>query len=131
MGSWVCDGLLMVFISLSGLVLRWSKKGFLKRAITFKFADKGKKFHRDLHGAIGFWFMLPLLALSITGIYLIWFKTKESSKLWHSIHEGIVIGIWDEILAFLVGFLPLLFAITGIALWLLKKKKKAKPQASF
>jgi uncharacterized iron-regulated membrane protein len=117
-------GITMLFMASSGLFLWWPKRGFLKRALTFKFADKGKKFHRDLHGAAGFWLMLPLLAVSITGIYLIYFKSKESSKLWHSIHDGTVIGIYGESLAFLVGLSPLLLSITGIALWLIKRKKK-------
>jgi uncharacterized iron-regulated membrane protein len=68
--------------------------------------------------------MLSLLTMSITGIYLIWLKTKESSKLWHSIHDGTVIGIYGESLAFAVGLLPLLFSITGISLWWLKRKSK-------
>ncbi|MDX2082594.1 MAG: PepSY-associated TM helix domain-containing protein [Rickettsiales bacterium] len=116
-------GIVMLFMALSGLVLWWPKKGNLKRALTFKFSDKGKKFHRDLHSSIGFWFMLPLLTTSVTGIYLIYFKNKESNKLWQKIHDGTVAGIYGESLIFLVGLLPLLFAITGIYLWLLKKKK--------
>jgi uncharacterized iron-regulated membrane protein len=120
-GVW---GIVMLFMSLSGLVLWWPKKGNLKRALTFKFSDTGKKFHRDLHGAIGFWFMLPLLAASVTGIYLIYFKSKESNKIWHSIHDGTAFGIYGEALTFLVGFLPLLFSITGIVLWLKKKESK-------
>jgi uncharacterized iron-regulated membrane protein len=47
----------MLFMALSGLFLWWPKKAFLKCALTFKFADKGKKFHRDLQGAAGFWLM--------------------------------------------------------------------------
>lgn len=114
----------ILFMALSGLVLWWPKKGTLKRALTFKFSDSGKKFHRDLHGAAGFWFMLPLVSTSITGIYLIYFKTRESNKLWHTIHDGTVIGICGESLAFLIGLTPLVFAITGISLWWLKKKSK-------
>jgi len=117
-------GIVMLFMCVSGLVIWWPKHGMLKRALTFKFSDTGKKFYRDLHGAFGFWFLIPLTAVSVTGIYMIYFKTKESSKLWHSIHDGTVIGIYGESLAFAVGLLPLLFSITGISLWLLKKKSK-------
>lgn len=117
-------GIVMLFMCVSGLTIWWPKSGMLKRALTFKFTDKGKKFHRNLHGAIGFWFLIPLTTTSITGIYLIYFKTKESSKLWHSIHDGTAIGIYGETLAFAVGLLPLLFSITGISLWWLKKKSK-------
>lgn len=119
-------GIVMLFMCISGLVIWWPKAGikFSKRAFTFKFSDNGKKFHRDLHGAVGFWLLIPFTAVTITGIYMIYFKTKESSKLWHSIHDGTIAGIYGETLAFVVGFLPLLFAITGIALWWLKQKSK-------
>lgn len=118
-------GIVMFFMCISGLVIWWPKAGMLKRAITFKFFDSGKKFLRDFHGAIGFWMAIPLAISSFTGIYLIYFRTKESSKLWHSIHDGTVAGIYGESLSFLVGFLPLFFSITGIALWWLKKKKQS------
>ncbi len=118
-------GIVMLFMCFSGLVIWWPKAGMLKRALTFKFADTGKKFHRDLHGAVGFWLLIPFTAVCVTGIYLIYFKSKESSKLWHSIHDGTVAGIYGESLSFVIGFLPLLFSITGIALWWLKKKSRA------
>lgn len=117
-------GSVMLFMCISGLILWWPKTGFLKRALTFKFSDKGKKFHRDLHGAAGFWLLIPLTATSITGIYMTWFKNKESSKLWHSIHDGTFAGIYGETLIFFVGFLPLLLSITGITLWLFKRKNR-------
>ncbi len=117
-------GIIMLFMCLSGLIIWWPKKGMLQRALTFKFSDKGKKFHRDLHGAIGFWLLIPFTAVCVTGIYMIYFKSRESSKLWHSIHDGTLAGIYGESLAFLVGLLPLLFSITGITLWWLKKKNK-------
>lgn len=117
-------GIVMLFMSLSGLILWWPKSGMIKRALTFKFSDKGKKFHRDLHGAVGFWTMIPLLASSITGIYLIYFRTKESNKLWHAIHDGSALGLYGQGLMFIVGFLPILFSVTGISLWWLKKQNK-------
>lgn len=117
-------GIIMLFMCISGLVIWWPKSGMLKRALTFKFSDSGKKFHRDLHGAVGFWFLIPLTAVSVTGIYLIYFRSKESGKIWHAIHDGTIAGIYGESLTFLVGFLPLLFSITGIALWWLKRKSK-------
>lgn len=118
-------GAVLLFMALSGMVLWWPKQGNLKRAVTFKFSSTGKKFHRDLHSATGFWTLILLLSSSVTGIFLIFFKTKESSKLWHAIHEGSVFALCGEALIFVTGFLPLLFAVTGILLWLTKKRERA------
>lgn len=117
-------GLVLIFMCVSGLIIWWPKPGFLKHALRFKFSSTGKKFHRDLHGAIGFWMLIPLTVSSVTGIYLIYFKTKQSNKLWHAIHEGAFGGAAWQVIVFLVGFLPLLFSITGIALWWIKKRDK-------
>ncbi len=123
-------GIVMLFMCVSGLVIWWPKPGFLKHALKFKFSSTGKKFHRDLHGSVGFWMLIPLTASSITGIYLIYFRSKESSKLWHAIHEGTFAGLFGQLIVFLTGFLPLLFSITGVALWWIKKRdKKSKISA--
>jgi len=117
-------GVVMLFMCVSGLVIWWPKQKFSRQAFTFKFAAKGRQFHRGLHGAVGFWFLIPLTLTSITGIYLIYFKEPSSNKIWHAIHEGTVLGLSSKIEVFLVGFLPLLFSITGIWLWLIKKRDK-------
>ena len=79
-------GFVLLFMGLSGLVLWWPKKGNLQRALTFKFASKGKKFHRDLHGAVGFWFLLPLMVVSFAGVYLTF--TPATSAVILSIFSG-------------------------------------------
>lgn len=116
-------GIVMLFMCVSGVVIWYPKHGDFKRALTFKFRSIGKKFLRDLHGAVGFWTMIPLAISSVTGIYLIYFRSKESNKIWHALHEGAIGGMAWQLTVFLVGFLPLLFAITGILLWLKKGKK--------
>lgn len=65
-------GFVMIFMTISGMILWWPKSGMLKRALTFKLADKGKKFHRDIHGAIGFYLTIPLFIISFSGVYLIY-----------------------------------------------------------
>lgn len=75
-------GLALLFMCISGLLIWWSRSGFLKQALRFKFSSTGKKFHRALHGSVGFRMLIPLTASGITGIYLIYFISKESSKLW-------------------------------------------------
>ncbi len=65
-------GFVMLFMTISGIILWWPKTGMLKRALTFKISDKGKKFHRDVHGAIGFYLTIPLFIIAFSGVYLIY-----------------------------------------------------------
>jgi uncharacterized iron-regulated membrane protein len=41
------------------------------------------------------------------------------------LHSGQIIGIWGQALMVLVGLLPLLFAVTGIVIWLQKRRSEA------
>ena len=216
-------GFVLLFMTISGLIIWWPKPGNLKRALTFKFSSEGKKFHRDLHSAVGFWSLIFLFITSFSGIYLIYPKgthafvasifpardlreipqiepnsnaakideiiaiAKSENELksimipskpnqpyrlnfasknhrdgeplivvfvdqykreiieernpsnyslgekilaWqHSLHEGSGFGLPYQIAVFLVGFLPLLFSITGIALWWIKRKSKKLSKA--
>lgn len=217
-------GLVMLFMAISGLILWWPKKGNLKRAITFKFESSGKKFHRDLHGAVGFWASIFILISSFAGVYLAfpqgtgkfittffaaenlipankvtvdsvkgrYLTIDEAFKLareefpdnrvislvipnkaiqpyrinfapndyeygqpaimvfidpwkgkiiekrdptislagdkimaWqHALHTGTGLGLTWQIIIFFLGFLPLLFSVTGIWLWLIKRQSK-------
>jgi uncharacterized iron-regulated membrane protein len=52
------------------------------------------------------------------------YSTGEKITSWqHNIHEGKGFGIIFQISVFLLGFLPIIFAITGIKMWMLKTKK--------
>jgi uncharacterized iron-regulated membrane protein len=211
-------GFVLLFMTISGIIIWWPRSGMWKRAITFKFSDSGKKFHRDLHGAVGFWISILLLITSFSGVYLIYPKgtssfiaaifpardLRESPKanpqngkvltidqalevageknllsvmlptkpdqayrfnfesenyregkpvivvfvdqylgkilekrdpkdysigetitVWmHSLHEGAGFGIIYQIAVCLVGLSILLFSITGVSLWWIKRKAK-------
>jgi uncharacterized iron-regulated membrane protein len=42
----------------------------------------------------------------------------------HALHEGRGFGWSWRVLVFLSGFLPALFAVTGISMWLLKRRRR-------
>jgi len=48
---------------------------------------------------------------------------EKTLALQHSIHSGEIFGIVGKILIFLVGATPLIFTISGLSLWLMKKKR--------
>ena len=53
------------------------------------------------------------------------FNIGEKVVLWQRLlHSGLGLGILYKILVFFSGFLPLLFAITGIRMWWLKRRQR-------
>jgi uncharacterized iron-regulated membrane protein len=48
---------------------------------------------------------------------------EKTLALQHSIHSGEIFGIMGRILIFLVGMTPLIFTISGLNLWWMKKKR--------
>lgn len=76
--STVCFGLLL----LSGLVLWWPKKWKrkqLKQNFAVKWNSKFKRLNYDLHNVLGFYVLLPLLIIALTG--LAWsFKLTTDKK---------------------------------------------------
>lgn len=64
---------------LSGLVLWFpSKKNQVKSALRIKWDAKWQRVNYDLHNVVGFYFILPLLVITLTGI---WWAVKPSQKL--------------------------------------------------
>src|SRR5215471_10090977 len=64
------NGVIMTFMGLSGLVLWWPKRAQWRNAFFIRKGARGVAFHLDLHRTVGFWGLIVLLAVSISGIYL-------------------------------------------------------------
>ena len=55
------------------------------------------------------------------------FSAGETVLAWqHALHAGQGLGPVWKLLVFLSGFLPLLFAVTGLAMWLLKRRRRQR-----
>jgi len=221
-------GVCMLLLGISGLVLWWPRRGQWKQALTVQARAKGYRFHRDLHGAVGFWTLSVFLLVSFTGVYIAFpqslsallglpaagpagvppqavvapagpdatladyfvlakaavpdgepysamlpfrpgmgtrvalaypgmgegapailatidteagvvselrdprtYGVGEVFQAWQRpLHMGLGWGpIW-QFLVFLSGFLPLLFAITGVSMWLIKRRNRRRMQAA-
>jgi uncharacterized iron-regulated membrane protein len=58
------------------------------------------------------------------------YSTKDKWLAWQrQFHAGNGLGWWWWTLVFLSGFLPLIFVITGISMWWLKRRNRALVQA--
>lgn len=76
-GHWIvaAGNTAFVFIILSGLWLWWPRKWRwkpLRNSIALRFDVKGKARDWNWHNALGFWFLLPLLFISLTGFDMSW-----------------------------------------------------------
>ena len=58
------------------------------------------------------------------------YATRDKWLAWQrQFHAGNGLGWWWWTLVFISGFLPLIFVITGISMWLLKRRNRARVQA--
>ena len=84
-GKWIIKVNIVVFLTmlLSGLVLWFPrKKNQVKNAFKMKFDAKWQRINYDFHNVLGFYFLIPLLLITLTGI---WWAVKPSQKLVYAV----------------------------------------------
>ena len=55
------------------------------------------------------------------------YSTGETIVTWaHAVHAGQAFGWVWKLLVFLIGFFPLLFSITGVSMWMIKRRPKRR-----
>lgn len=84
-GKWIIKVNIVVFLTmlLSGLVLWFPrKKNQVKNAFKMKFDAKWQRINYDFHNVMGFYFLIPLFLVTLTGI---WWAVKPSQKLVYSV----------------------------------------------
>ena len=72
--SWVVGplGIAMVILGLTGIVLWWPRKGQWKYAFQVRPTATGLRFHRELHAAAGIWMFVVFIAVSFSGVVIVW-----------------------------------------------------------
>lgn len=68
-------GLLLLFASATGGVVWWPRAGKLVDAVTVRLGGNGRRVNYDLHRAGGFWTLLYLAVLALTGSGLVFYGT--------------------------------------------------------
>ncbi len=84
-GKWIIkfNIVIFLFMIISGLVLWFPrKKNQVKNAFKMKFDAKWQRLNYDFHNVFGFYFTLPLLLITLTGI---WWAIKPSQKLVYAV----------------------------------------------
>jgi len=80
-GKWIIkfNIVIFLFMLLSGMVLWFPlKKNQVKNAFRMKFDAKWQRINYDFHNVFGFYFLVPLMLVTLTGI---WWAVKPSQKL--------------------------------------------------
>ncbi len=74
--------LLFFILCITGLIIWWPKqKRFLKQAVTIKFKTKNRKrLNWDLHSVLGFYSLIVLLIISLTGLFWVFDWAKDSVR---------------------------------------------------
>lgn len=68
-------GLLLLFASATGVVVWWPRAGKLVEAVTVRLGGSSRRVNYDLHRAGGFWTVLYLAILALTGSGLVFYGT--------------------------------------------------------
>jgi len=75
-----CNVLIFLVMCISGLILWWPKqRRFFKKAVTINFKTKNTKLlNWELHSVLGFYALIVLLTISMTGIFFVYDSAKST-----------------------------------------------------
>lgn len=74
MGRWLngIGGGFLFLLCVTGIIIWWPGRGRWARAMKVERRASWKRINFDLHHATGFWLLLPIAVLAITGSYFTW-----------------------------------------------------------
>ena len=142
--------LAVTLMCLSGAILWWPGKQHWLQAMTVRRQVPWHRFVRDLHGALGFWLVLPVLLWLITGIYFAFpgpfnalaevivaagapSLAVDDAMAWIvRLHFGRAFGRGVEVLWVTLGLLPAALVLTGVIMWWHRVVRRAidRPRAA-
>lgn len=137
----------LTLICISGAVIWWPVNGGWWQRMSIRRGTDGRRFLRDLHNMLGFWFFLLIFMWAFTGIYFafpeiintptIWLEDNgedTTASLWLQdaiavlarLHFGRAYGLAVKTLWTLLGLAPCILFITGFLMWW--KRKRGSPR---
>ena len=114
---------------ISGLFIWWPRNAkVLRNRLTVKCNKGWRRLFLDLHVSLGFWSMLLLLLMALTGLtwsfgwyregfYSLFGTDAEVRRLVTSLHTGSWGGLFSQILYFIVAMIGGTLPLTGYYLW--------------
>lgn len=119
--------LLFVFILLSGIFIFLPGNGKqLRQRFKVEWGKGAKRRLFDLHVSLGWWTLLWLLLLAVTGLGFglkLVPKGTEMMQLFHELHIGSWGGMLTKIITFVVSLIGASLPVTGYLLYFRRKRK--------
>lgn len=119
--------LLFVFILISGIFLFLPKNGKqLCQRFKVEWGKGSKRRLFDLHVSLGWWALLWLLLLAVTGLGFglkLVPKGTEMMQVFHQLHIGSWGGLITKIITFMVSLIGASLPLTGYLLYFRRKRK--------
>ncbi len=119
--------LFFVFILLSGIFIFLPSNGKqLRQRFMVEWGKGAKRRLFDLHVSLGWWTLLWLLLLAVTGLGFglkLVPKGTEMMQLFHEIHIGSWGGMLTKIITFVVSLIGASLPVTGYLLYFRRKRK--------
>lgn len=119
--------LLFVFILLSGIFIFLPGNGKqLRQRFKVEWGKGAKRRLFDLHVSLGWWTLLWLLLLAVTGLGFglkLVPKGTEMMQLFHDLHIGSWGGMLTKIITFVVSLIGASLPVTGYLLYFRRKRK--------
>lgn len=119
--------LLFVFILLSGIFIFLPGNGKqLRQRFKVEWGKGAKRHLFDLHVSLGWWTLLWLLLLAVTGLGFglkLVPKGTEMMQLFHELHIGSWGGMLTKIITFVVSLIGASLPVTGYLLYFRRKRK--------
>lgn len=117
-------GALALLSLLSGLWLWWPRGGRWRQALRWRAASHGVRRLRNWHEVIAVWLSLPLLVLTVTGIWLSvpgWFawagNPRTLKPIFSALHGHLLLGTAGQVVVTLAGMVLTVLCVTGMLLW--------------
>lgn len=119
--------LLFVFILISGIFVFLPKNGKqLSQRFKVEWGKGSKRRLFDLHVSLGWWTILWLLLLAVTGLGFglkLVPKGTEMMQVFHQLHIGSWGGLITKIITFMVSLIGASLPLTGYLLYFRRKRK--------
>lgn len=119
--------LLFVFILISGIFVFLPKNGKqLSQRFKVEWGKGSKRRLFDLHVSLGWWTLLWLLLLAVTGLGFglkLVPKGTEMMQVFHQLHIGSWGGLITKIITFMVSLIGASLPLTGYLLYFRRKRK--------
>ncbi|MEO6516779.1 MAG: PepSY-associated TM helix domain-containing protein [Steroidobacteraceae bacterium] len=137
----------LTMMCLTGAIVWWPAKRGWWQQMSIQRGTRGRRFVRNLHNVLGFWFFILVFLWAVTGIYFAFPDVVNVPSEWLygggnektallledaiasmvRLHFGRAYGLSVKMLWVILGLIPCALCITGVVMWW---KRKGRPYST-